>query len=143
MKTWLNARVAEAIRKCTSDYRSGLGPQLCCELTGVEVDVAVQSIVTAIRSWNREIMAAYLWKGSTVRVCLLDVSEIEQVLHGVVATEQVVAIADLTMLGGCVVDFSLNEAETVDVLLTAWGKHESTATNVASQFPMTRTFRGN
>lgn len=70
-------------------------------------------------------------------------AELEQILRKATQTEEVIAISDLTVLGGCILDFSPDGDETVEMLLTCWGKHESMAKDVAGQLADSTLFRGN
>jgi len=88
-------------------------------------------------------MIGFFHVGSTTRACLFDISEIESILRKMLTTEEVVEIADLTMLGGCSIDFSPEEGGTVEVLVTAWGAHESMASELAEELGNVGTFRGN
>lgn len=143
MKIWVDSRLEEAVRSQIIEERRRTGPQLCCEARGIDPARAVKLLIWTIRAWEREIVFGSFHVDGRSGSCLFDMLELETVLHEAVESEEVVAITDVATLGGCVIDFSADGERTVEVLVTAWGKHEGMARDLAEKLGNAQLFRGN
>lgn len=148
MKTWLEPTIGEAVRKAMSDERLASMPHLSCEAGGLAPALVAKLLMSAIREWKQEIVVGFfrLSEGGkeVVRACLITVDELEQIVQDAASSEEVVSVADVTAMGGCAFDMSPEESPSqegaLDLLLTAWGIHESMVDTVAAKLAVP-TFR--
>lgn len=132
MRTWLEDQIGEAIRTCSAHQKNS-GPALSCEADHLPRDDAKEAVIASVREWQQAILIGFFRNGSgrreRVRACLLDIAELTPIIDAVMATEEVVSILDPSAMGGCTFDFSPDEDpnpdNTVELLVTAWGKHEA------------------
>jgi hypothetical protein len=148
MKTWLAPNIGEAIRNAISGERSASMPHLSCEAGGLDSGHVANLLVSAVREWRQEIVVGFFRVGKgrkeCVRACILSVADLEQIVVDAAKTEEVVSIADMTAMGGCDFDMSPEESPTqvgaIELLVTAWGVHESMIVSLASKLNVP-TFR--
>ncbi len=148
MKLWLDDRIGESLHKCTADAAALSDPHLSCEIAGLKSEQATEFLLSAFRDWGQDLMLGYFRVGhgrrERVRACLFDFHELGGMIDDALRSEVVVAVADITAMGGCAFDLSPeqepNEAGTVDLLVTAWGVHEAMVTGLARRLGVS-TFR--
>lgn len=148
MKLWLDDRIGEAIRKCTGDAAAAADPHLSCELRGLTPKQAKDFLLSVFREWDQEFVIGYFRVGKArrerVRACLFDLHELDGIIDDALCSEKVVSVVDIAAMGGCAFDLSPeeepNDAETIELLLTAWGAHEAAVTKLAAQLGVS-TFR--
>ena len=143
MTAWLNQRLAQSLQETVAAVRSEAGAKLCCETGGLDSKIAVACLSELVCGWGRDLLLCFIFRGSQWRAVVACADEIESLLHGSLATEEVVTLVDLVCLGGCTIDFSPESEGTVEVLIAAWGSHEAIATEFDERFPGQGTFRGN
>jgi hypothetical protein len=143
MKVLIHEDWAAQIRAATHAHRRGLGPQLCCEVAGAPLSAASAAVTSAIHAWGRDLIACLQWQGSTWRVRFITVDHVPEVLSLATDEQYVVTFIDPVTLGGCSVDYTPGEDDTVEILLTAWGAQEQTATAVDQALEGAGTWRGN
>lgn len=144
MKAWLNQKLADAIREWLHGIRTALGPQLCCEKSGLTAEEAPVLVADVVRSWERELVLCFLYRGSQWRGCIVTIDVLAGIMQRAIETEEVVLIVDMAEPGGCVVDFTPDQdGDTVELLLTAWGAREESANELARILGGVETFRGN
>jgi hypothetical protein len=118
------------------------GPQLCCEAESSDSTDLLNSVVSAVVAWEKAHILCLAQKGGIIRGSIMDVPDVKEAVSEALETENAVSFVDIGILGGCTVDFSPLPEGTIEVLLTAWGSHESTAEDLARSLG-TEVFRGN
>jgi plasmid stability protein len=145
MKTWLHTAIEKAIVEQLRTFKDAVGPQLCCEVGGLDTGPAIDLLMTAFRSWQRDIVIGFFEVGNRTRGCMMEIDEVERILRNAVHTEEVVSVVDVTLIGGCAIDFTPEDGGTIELLVTAWGSHEGMAKEVAERIGDDKgcLFRGN
>lgn len=52
---------------------TALGPQLCCEKSGLTAEEAAVLVADVVRSWERDLVLCFLYRGSEWRGCIVTV----------------------------------------------------------------------
>ena len=143
MTMWMNQKYADAIGREVNDVKASLGPQLCCEVQGGDAGVLVRKVVELVGAWQRKLVGCFVYRGAVWRLCVVSLNELSQLLEKAVANEEVISILDLTLPGGCSVDFTPESDEKVEMLITSWGQHEGTTEKFAQDLGNLEMFRGN
>ena len=140
---WLNQKLGQAVRDTIAQYRAKLGPALCSEVDDRPKDRVIADVVELVGSWQRKVVFIITPHGSEWRVRIVEMEQLASILTEAVETEEVVSLVDPVGIGGCSVTFSPCDADSVEVLLIAWGDREPMASELDVRLDGGGTFRGN
>lgn len=145
MKLSINDNLSKTVKSWLSSTIESFKPRLCCEIDVITFNDAIKIILNVLISWNQKLFLVSYEKSKTAYCLLCDISEIEDVIVHGLTDEGTVSIINISQLGGCLFDLTLNEDENngYSFLAAAWGSQEESIKLIEKNYKGVEIFRGN
>ena len=145
MKLIINDSLSKMFKSWLSFTIESFKPRLCCEIDSITFDDAIEIILNVLISWNQKLFLVSYEKSKKEYCLLSDISDIKDIIVHGLTEEGTISIANISQLGGCLFDLTLNEdANTGYSFLTAaWGSQEESIKLIKKDYKEAEIFRGN
>ncbi len=145
MKQAINESLSQTIKSWIGSTIELFQPRLCCEIDVITFDDAIRIILNVLISWYQKLFLVSYEKSKKAYCLLCDISHIEDIIVNGLTDEGTVSITDVSQVGGCLFDLTLNEDENTGYtfLAAAWGSHEESIHLIKQSYKGVEIFRGN
>jgi hypothetical protein len=145
MNSVLHAPISDVLKKWLSNHVKSYQPRLCCEFERVVSAHLFAFILHEIISWETNYFFLFSTEGSFTIGRITDKSHLRKMLEVNFSTGNTVAIVDPTNGSGCSIDWEGYDGNSEDseVLVAAWGEHETLANLLVDKMGVGVVFRGN
>lgn len=145
MKLAINDSLSQTIKSWLSSTIDSFKPRLCCEIDVIAFNDAIKIILNVLISWNQKLFLVSYEKSKAAYCLLCDISEIEEIIVHGLTDEGTVSIVNISQIGGCLFDLTLNEDEDTgySFLAAAWGSQEESIELIKKNNKAVEIFRGN
>lgn len=139
----IHGPLGEAIREWVAKSIKEQQPSLCFEIEHVGSREAVGVLLEGFASWETGAYILIVSVDNKTNSFLVAGSELEECLREVLYSENTVTMVDPYSGGGCTVDWIRVGVDDYEMLLVAWGFHESIVPLLKDRMPSGHVFRGN
>lgn len=145
MKIEMYQPISEAIKIWLTGYIKSCQPRLCSEFSNIDNNALFQIVLNALLAWESSFFLISISEDDLRKTKIVDQVSLGEILLMYFKGGVTVSILDPTNGSGCTIDWEGFEenSEGSEVLVVAWGEHESIAQILVDKFGSGAVFRGN
>lgn len=141
----LHLPMARILTQWLASHIKECQPSLCSEFFAVNDTRLFSIILRTVIAWDTHCFLIFTSNKDVTNVQIVDGNNLRDLLEDYFVHGVTVAIVDPTNGDGCTIDWEGYEDQDIEseILIVAWGRHESVAQSLVDEFGSGDVFRGN